>query len=448
MNRCLLLFFDNEYQTKLKEQVVSTDGFEYTLRNYRDVFLKDIVKLDNINLSCNCKECSTCFACNPISNKFESYMNDLCEDIKTKTELIHNLFDEIIDIYISALSISRSTAMKKLDDYLSNRCAGFITQDPFFFSTPFFRVRKTDKYDGSDIHELFHVPFNKRQSICNQRFSLTGVPLLYLSESIPLALKEIDCNNNRFNAAVFLPKYLNYRNESLYNMSNAFVDEILSIQDSIDSDKTLSYKCASKIINTKHNIDYFLAHFILSQCLHYSAHKTRYDSFIPEYLLPQLLMDVISEKNWIGIRYQSCKSGIYESRDRTMHCVDNNICFKVPYSPTKYNDEMLKDFYYATWSNDEKLRKYSELIHIMNDFIRLKDDMNRNGYVFPNYMSFTSDVMLHINKMNETIGKRAYQRRKACKVEITLLYKLFEQLMPTLMEPEKNGIPKRIGTRK
>ena len=51
-------------------------------------------------------------------------------------------------------------------------------------------------------------------------------------------------------------------------------------------------------------------------------------------------------------------------------------------------------------------------------------------------------VKRHVERMIETIGRKAYQNRKVCRVEITLLYKLIEQLLPVLREPEKFGIRK------
>lgn len=57
--------------------------------------------METINASPNCDYCSDCFIYNSISAKFESYVKDFCDDIRTKAETIHTLFDEIIDIYIT-----------------------------------------------------------------------------------------------------------------------------------------------------------------------------------------------------------------------------------------------------------------------------------------------------------------------------------------------------------
>ena len=88
MDKCILIFFDDEYQKQLKKLAINNDGFEYTLRNYRDLFLEEITKVETINVSKNCDHCSACFIYNSISDKFESYLNDFCNDIRTKAETL------------------------------------------------------------------------------------------------------------------------------------------------------------------------------------------------------------------------------------------------------------------------------------------------------------------------------------------------------------------------
>ena len=39
---------------------------------------------------------------------------------------------------------------------------------------------------------MFHIPFNKRYLIGNQRYSLTGQPMLYIGSSVIDVAKEID----------------------------------------------------------------------------------------------------------------------------------------------------------------------------------------------------------------------------------------------------------------
>ena len=57
----------------------------------------------------------------------------------------------------------------------------------------FFRIRPTEYRNDEDFtnpDELFHIPFDKRSLMSNERFSLSGFPCLYLSTMLPLAWQE------------------------------------------------------------------------------------------------------------------------------------------------------------------------------------------------------------------------------------------------------------------
>lgn len=51
-------------------------------------------------------------------------------------------------------------------------------------NSSFYRLRTFDDKREANHKELFHIPFSKRGKVATQRFSMPGVPCLYLSESI------------------------------------------------------------------------------------------------------------------------------------------------------------------------------------------------------------------------------------------------------------------------
>ncbi|MBR1433287.1 hypothetical protein [Ruminococcus sp.] len=361
-------------------------------------------------------------------------------DIKNKRNLIESLFDEVIDIYIAAISKNRSVATGMMKSYISKRCRYFNVSGAMTFSKPFFRARKAGNYDGSDIHELFHVPFDKRYLIGNQRFSLTGIPLLYLAESLPLALREIGCDIKHANVALFLPKYSNYYHEGMYDITNPIVYNLLTIEKKMKAGCKLTYNHDLPISFNQRDIDEYLARFILAQCFHYPVQDMYSGSFIQEYVLPQLLMDVVNENKWLGVTYQSCKQIIGEKRDDFSQFVDKNICFNVPYQPSRYNEKMLADFYYATWYCGEDIKTYSELKRKISEIKFLKDNAIKKGFNMNDYISYIVHIEMHMNKMFETIGRDVYLKRKIYRVEMTLFYKLLEEITPILENPEKYNV--------
>ena len=49
-------------------------------------------------------------------------------------------------------------------------------------------------------------------------------------------------------------------------------------------------------------------------------------------------------------------------------------------------------------------------------------------------------IKLHIEKMCEILGKRTYYRRKDCRIELTLFYKILLQIEPIFKNPKKYGL--------
>lgn len=70
---------------------------------------------------------------------------------------------------------------------------------------------------------MFHIPFNKRYLIGNQRYSLTGQPLLYLGFSILDVLAELNCDLNEFDK-VKLCTYKPNENFRVFDLRNDFYE--------------------------------------------------------------------------------------------------------------------------------------------------------------------------------------------------------------------------------
>ncbi|MCI6649714.1 MAG: hypothetical protein MSH24_09370 [Lachnospiraceae bacterium] len=195
-------------------------AFETVIEKYRDKFLDEMDKITELNVDIQCKNCAECLLCYPLFHDYERFLNEFLSDIVSRKNLVKELFNEVIAIYIAAISKNRAAAMVMMKKYIENRCGYFNVDGAMIFTRPMFRIRKTGAYDGNDIHELFHVPFNKRYLVGNERLSLAGIPLLYVAELLPIALQEVGCTIKQANAAVFLPNYsINYK-QGVYDLSN------------------------------------------------------------------------------------------------------------------------------------------------------------------------------------------------------------------------------------
>ncbi|MFW8247620.1 hypothetical protein ACOIDW_27415, partial [Klebsiella pneumoniae] len=56
---------------------------------------------------------------------------------------------------------------------------------------PLFRVRKSDT-PLSEREEIFHIPFTERQNVSAQRYSVAGLPCLYLGTSLYVCWQEMN----------------------------------------------------------------------------------------------------------------------------------------------------------------------------------------------------------------------------------------------------------------
>lgn len=213
-------------------------------------------------------------------NYFHSHKS--CES----KQKLHNICDSIIEIIRKVESGNRSSAFDQLYElYFDKDKRSRLNMCDIEVGTPFYRMRSADsytQYTKNTKDEMYHIPFNKRYLIGNERYSLTGFPTFYLSSSIYSCWEEC----NRCN--------LDFSNVALFKNTDRllFLDMLLPKPSSSVHDNTL-----------------FGVPLILASRLKVVHDKGK---FVPEYIIPQLLMECViksrneSESEIItGIRYES-----------------------------------------------------------------------------------------------------------------------------------------------
>ena len=121
---------------------------------------------------------------------------------KIKKKEIENFFNTIKECYTLWIDAKTSEALEKFEDLLKTR--GLIYKEEAkekdvllvkdIDKQVFFRGRKSDEFLGK--RDMFHVPYNKRYNLRNERFSLTGQPILYLGNTIADIVEELDIDLN------------------------------------------------------------------------------------------------------------------------------------------------------------------------------------------------------------------------------------------------------------
>ena len=244
-----------------------------------------------------------------------------------------------------------------------------------------FRMR-TAKYGGLfSKEEMFHIRFDKRHLVSNNRFSVNGIPSLYLGESTYICWEEMGSPNlDTCNASVFI----NGDSLSVINLS--------PIMEDFAYDKILKYP---------------LAYICLLGTIHHD------DPFKEEYVIPQMLMQCLLIHNksnpqipYVGIRYLSNKAYVQRPLFPLIEKEDLKRYFNyafpafAPYDNQGLSKKLQSLF---TWSSPDTYGRYRLRHSNMNiEEIRAKDTYAYSAFYqleYWCYLSWNRDNMLHYDSL-------------------------------------------------
>ena len=185
------------------------------------------------------------------------------DEIRNNMELAVNACKK----YLSGDLYAAFENAEKILDKLEERIVDLPSE------TYLFRARSTSMYHTLARHEMFHIPFNKRYLVGNQRYSISGIPCLYLGQSTYICWEEL-------------------------GHPNPYTCNFIGVK-TISEQKVLDMT----IPQAFEGVNISIIPTILS-CILYSR-KDRV--FKQEYILPQLIMQALLQKrkNIIGIKYHS-----------------------------------------------------------------------------------------------------------------------------------------------
>ncbi|MES2518332.1 MAG: hypothetical protein V4585_09510 [Bacteroidota bacterium] len=172
----------------------------------------------------------------------------------------------------------------------------------------FYRVRTSSEHKILGKKDLFHIPFELRNKISTQRFSIPGFPCLYLGNTVYICWEEL--NRPNFHD-IQVAKFENQSEINLYNLSyEQYNIQKLESQNPTDSDL----------------INLLLAYPIIAACSIQIPQNRQLDPFKPEYLIPQIVLQTLIEQKdstSIGIVYSSTK--IYKNGSKNEGSFENFI---------------------------------------------------------------------------------------------------------------------------
>lgn len=273
------LDYDKDYYLKLKERLNSYQNY---IKNINDISENAIKNTeDNVKL---------------IIASLEYYYNADIEKAKNK---IIKLLEKYTsnDFIISELDKSYPfRGVAPFSDLLDEIKDGYINDYEIMntYQLSFFKSR----IGGSNFEkkDMLHIPFCNRELVSTQRFSIPGVPCLYLGTTSYVCWLEMDKpQDSVFNVSSFkLPKHL-----KILNL--VFDHELISNQAS----NSMRFNGDKRYNNIK-LLEYMIELMPLVYATSFSI-KNKERKFKSEYIVSQLIMQCLSELNIDGIAYASKK---------------------------------------------------------------------------------------------------------------------------------------------
>ncbi|WP_269224980.1 hypothetical protein [Flavobacterium eburneipallidum] len=229
--------------------------------------------------------------------------------------------------YFYAGDILRATQTfnKGLDDVFFKDLAELNIITKIEEQTKFYRSRigEKKKFTRSD---LFHVNFNLRHIVSTNRYSIPGFPALYFGDNSYICWEE-------FNQ----PELKNLNFSLFKNTRPLKIIQLLRIEDLL-----------SKLTENKsENIPFLLTYFTFFPLTIASSIKVKHASgnFKPEYIIPQLLLQYISEDKEIdGLKFPSTKIDYSKLHNMSPY----NYVFPVKTVKQEGYCDVLKDTFHCT----------------------------------------------------------------------------------------------------
>ena len=453
-------FITDEYQTLLKGRAVKnvkTGRFEDVMNEYMKLFLDHFennkISLDNINS----KSGYVYLKDDVLSELFMEIHSEFINQYNSYNDSLSQLFKDIIQCYVDTVRGKRYLAVLKIFDVLEKN--ELLLPCSFQCINLFYRIRPKVLLD-EHLQENFyyHLPFNERSKVKNQRFSVSGLPLLYLGSSIASCLLEYDkelddisqvglsCWNFDPMFRMNTGQTIKEDKTKIFDITNEFYDIINGNFAFLSDDNSLNVEVKKSRVGMRVSemksqklIRAAVKKFILSQLCTFITNN-RSSSFQQEYLIPQLLTESLMMHGFHGVLYPSTKflgKGYdYNGRRHTSTHRSNLVLFPDYCTDENHDNFLIKHFRIEVINIDEI--NLSTLYNMDSDF----DNKTRATLALLNSNNDLSDLKSKFRNIFEGIlqrfetfkelsidGKKYIEINPIGKIELNNIVQYLEMIM-------------------
>jgi len=296
---CLLCFLDDDYQAQLRAEAQHAQPrHERALKAYKHLFVEALSRVESTR---------QCLLHNQSDDQFAWWVDQLLDQIR-KIEL-DDVFDPLIASYVSWIRGELESSAQTLNAFL--RQFGYESRGARRLDVAVYFRGRTTKCDRK---EILHIPFDKRYCISNQRYSLSGQPLLYLGLSIIDVVSELRGDPLKIHNLSFSyfwlrePKSMrildigNALQDLLWNNLRPIIAAGSQIRQTVVDNLTPTFSP-----NYHPYAEAFITFVTAAICSFKRVAFTKDDKFAPEYVLPQLLAHWARKNKYDGILYTSTR---------------------------------------------------------------------------------------------------------------------------------------------
>jgi len=342
-------FITDEFQYELKQKARKKHTrFEEVLRTYRILFFKSL------------DQCTSRQAAKGLPKALRED-KAVAEQLQALHEMVHSerpvaeqLFDEVINGYILFLHGKHFLATLNYQDLLENHSL-LVEENPDKLGLLF---RGTDM-KGDNVAKFYHIPYDTRHKVKNQRFSFSGIPFLYLGASVAdifFEFSQPDLNAREPYVASFatnpaVPFNLSRRyapdgtRTKIYNITNRLFNQVN------ENIRLLTRASEKNSINpvsrpgTTLRIYFRIA--ILAQFCTFPRLEES-SPFCEEYVIPQLFTEALRMHKYDGIVFSSTEFSqqqiTFDTPFPNLRFKDNMVWFTEYSENSLYDEKLLSNF--------------------------------------------------------------------------------------------------------
>lgn len=414
---CPICFFRDSYQRSLKVKTFNESRFEIKLAKYKKLYI------DEIHLMNSLRDCSCYEEYN--NDSLVLWLDEFLFELKQSVVKINDAFDQILETYLKYITENQRSSLNHLFSFLENNKLTDRTADASQLVKILFRARWKGEYDSNDIKEYFHIPFSLRSLVGSQRFSISGLPLLYLGSSVLTVEKELEGNDEQLNYSAFLPSYSAICQFKIFSLTN-------SINDLIENSLPGLLEAECSVLYSGFKLRFLKeiqANILLQICTFPTDSK---QSFIPEYVIPQMLTSALQQNDFHGLSFPStkCFDDLKDNHSFSSHHL--NVVLFTEYDVNNDHDLGLLNRFFTYVENKKPYVTCDDVLAEINKVVEINknNNINNTDYVMP-----LCRIKLQMEYLEQSmIDGIKYYDTQTGKIELGLYMKMVEDMHKIVTE--------------